>query len=106
MLSLAKSFLSDLLSKGPMLVEEIEDAVKGNGYSPATIKRAKQSFGIESYKETGSLDGKWFWKLPDKFNPGSSKRFKDAEGAQQNNMSTFRQNDPLQENDDFIEVEL
>jgi 5S rRNA maturation endonuclease (ribonuclease M5) len=107
MLSLAKSFLSDLLSKGPLFVEEIEDAVKGNGYSPATIKRAKQSLGIESYKETGSLEGKWFWKLPNKFNPDlSKKRFKDAEETQQNNMNPFEQNDPLQENDDFIEIEL
>ena len=106
MLSLAKSFLSDLLSKGPMLVEEIEDAVKGNGYSSSTIKRAKQFLGIKSYKETGSLEGKWFWQLPEELNPNSWKGFKVVEDAQQNNMSTFEQNDLLQENDDFIEVEL
>lgn len=104
-LSMAKEFLLEALSDGPILSEEIESIVKGNGYSMSTINRAKRALKIKSKKGKGDFVGKWFWKLPE-LSPSSMKMVKNSEDSQQNNRSIFGQNDHLHKNDDFIEVEL
>jgi hypothetical protein len=52
-----------------MPMRTIEDQAHGNGYSWATIKRAKRSLDVISFKEAGNIGEKgksWFWKLPEK----------------------------------------
>jgi hypothetical protein len=60
----AKKFLQDLLTKGPMAVNEIEDAAGGNGIAWRTVQRIKRDLGIISRKD--GLEGGWTWQLPDR----------------------------------------
>lgn len=65
-LSEAMAFLSKILASGPMPMRAIEDLANGEGYSAATIKRAKRALNVISFKEKGNIGEKgksWFWKL-------------------------------------------
>lgn len=68
-LSEATRFLSKILAYGPMPMRTIEDQAYGNGYSWATIRRAKSSLDVISFREEGNIGEKekrWFWQLPEK----------------------------------------
>jgi hypothetical protein len=43
---------------------EVEQAAKDEGIAAATLRRARQIVGVQSWKE-GSANGRWWWKLPD-----------------------------------------
>jgi putative DNA primase/helicase len=59
----AEKFLRDKLSGGPMKQSEIKDeAVNGQGFSWATMRRAQNKLGIISKKD--GLQGGWVWELP------------------------------------------
>lgn len=62
----AKRFLHDLLSDGPMSVNDIKRNADGAGYSWATIRRAQQKLGVKAQKEGGHFGGyqRWLWALP------------------------------------------
>lgn len=61
----AEQFLIDLLSSGPLSAKQISADAHGAGYSAATIRRAKQSLGIEAIK--GGMKDGWKWSLPTSF---------------------------------------
>ena len=110
-LSEAMTFLLKILSYGPMPMRTVQDQASGNGYSWATIKRAKRSLDVRSYKEAGNIGEKgkgWFWKLPEtntfKYEDLEEKPLKmliNTEVAQQNNVSTFIEFEHLLENSDI-----
>jgi putative DNA primase/helicase len=61
----AVEFLSEQLAEGPVLKTSIEDAAEATGIAPATLRRAQQQLKVKAFKERGTKDGKWLWKLPD-----------------------------------------
>jgi hypothetical protein len=63
-LAAAVEFLRDLLSNGPMLLDEIKDRAGASEHSWRTIQRAKAELAVSSSKE-GFSDGKWRWQLED-----------------------------------------
>lgn len=58
----AVEWLEDLLSGGPVSVNEIEKESKRDGLAWRTVRRAKDDLGIESVKR--QFSGKWSWALP------------------------------------------
>ena len=58
----AEEFLRVELAAGPRSADEIEKAAKAAGVAMKTVKRAKASLKIRSYKS--SLSGGWLWSLP------------------------------------------
>lgn len=109
----AKRFLSDLLADGPMPTKAIKADAEGAGYSWATIRRAQKALGIEASKEGGHFGPakqQWTWRLPAEDAQGEHlqwnglKVLKNAEDAQQNNVSTFREIERLQQSGDVAEV--
>ena len=111
----AKRFLSDLLLDGPLPTKTIKADADGAGYSWATIRRAQKALGIESAKEGGHFGAtkqQWLWRLPaehaqrERLQGKSLKMLKNAEDAQQKEVSTFRQIEHLQGNSEVVEVEI
>lgn len=82
----AGEFLSVLLSNVPMSVKRVQQEADDAGHSWATVKRAKKRLGIKAGKE--GLRGGWGWRLP-------TKVLKNTEDAQQENVSTFGNNEHL-----------
>lgn len=113
-LSEAMTFLSKILAYGPMPMRTIEDQAHGDGYSWATIKRAKRSLGVITFKEAGKIGEKgrsWFWKLPEKHDAKYEeleekplKMLINTEVAQKNNVSTFIEFEHLQESSDIYDL--
>jgi putative DNA primase/helicase len=59
----AQEFLLDLLTAGPVKADDLFEGAKQEGISKATLRRAKKDLGIRSRKQTGVMDGEWFWAL-------------------------------------------
>jgi putative DNA primase/helicase len=104
----AKRFLADLLADGPAPVKAIKADADGAGYSWATIRRARSALGIESEKE--GMKGGWVWRMPDreaaKAIPQNAKVPKNAEDAQQIEVSAFGKIEHLQNESGVVEVEI
>ncbi len=63
----AEEFLRDLLKEGPVSAKQITDEAQQAGISLPTLKRAKKSAGVESYRTGGvGKEGVWFWCIPAK----------------------------------------
>jgi len=61
----AADWLRSALAGGQRPATELYDEWKnGHGGSERTLKRAKQSLGVEAYRE--KVPGPWWWRLPDK----------------------------------------
>jgi hypothetical protein len=61
----AERFLTDLLANGSIAQKEVDRRADQAGHSRASVKRAKQSFKIESTRVGGVAgDGEWLWSLP------------------------------------------
>jgi hypothetical protein len=58
----AKQFLTNLLANGPKRQKDIEEAAEKQGYSDATMRRAKNDLGYVSKKE--GFGGGWKWYTP------------------------------------------
>ncbi len=112
----AKRFLADLLADGPLPTKAIKADADGAGHSWATIRRAQKALGIEPLKEGGRFgEGpqQWVWRMPgaedarrEHLQGESLKVLKNTEDAQQNQVSTFREIEHLQQNSDVVEVEI
>ncbi len=114
----AKRFLSDLLADGPLPSNTIKADADGAGYSWATIRRAQKALGIDPKKEGGhfgTTKQQWLWRLPiedaqhaqrEHLQGDSLKMLKNAEDAQQKEVSTFREIEHLQEKPGVVEVEI
>jgi hypothetical protein len=64
-LGAASAWLTAALTGGPRLAKELFDEWKsGQGGSERTLKRAKQSLGVEAYR--AEIPGPWRWQLPGK----------------------------------------
>ena len=55
----AKRFLRNLLARGPVPSKHVDADIRGAGYAPRTINRAKKLVGATSYKEGKT----WFWRI-------------------------------------------
>lgn len=63
----AESFLSEILSDGPMSANDVKAETESAGLSWATVRRAKDQLGIKPRK--AAMDGGWLWELPQTRNP-------------------------------------
>ena len=57
-------FLMNLLANGPGARTTIEDKAAERGFTIDQLKRAKRRMGIVTFKQTGTMEGHWFWALP------------------------------------------
>jgi putative DNA primase/helicase len=103
-----KRFLADLLADGPLPTKTIKADAGGAGYSWATIRRAQKALGIEPVKE--GMKAGWVWRMPGqeaaKAILENAKMLKNAEDAQQKEVSTFGEIEHLQQNPGAVEVEI
>lgn len=61
----AADWLREALAAGPRAHREIAQAATAAGFSVATLRRAKQSLGVESVRVDGiAAAGSWQWRLP------------------------------------------
>jgi hypothetical protein len=63
----ASDFLRAYLSEGPRPTKDVEQEATSAGIKKATLQRAKQELGIESFRrgtEGGRGSGAWLWALP------------------------------------------
>jgi len=84
----ACDFLRDLLSAGPVPVNQIKKDADGNGLTWATVRRAQKTIGAVAKKEGGNFGGgkqQWVWRLS-------------AEGAQDRLKVLTENNEHLQQN--------
>jgi hypothetical protein len=59
-------WLRDFLSNGPKKAKEVLEAGDGyGGYSKMQLHRSSKRIGVTPYKETGTIQGQWYWSLPD-----------------------------------------
>lgn len=66
-LSKAQDWLRDFLAEGPQPQREVMSAADAFCHSRKTVRRAKDTIGVESRKMGGDFGGrgaKWFWCLP------------------------------------------
>jgi putative DNA primase/helicase len=103
----AKRFLCDLLADGPQPTKIIKADADGAGYSWGTIRRAQKALGIEPAKE--GMKGGWVWRMPRqkaaKAILENAKMFKNAEDAQQKEVSTFGEIEHLLNDSGAVKVE-
>jgi putative DNA primase/helicase len=104
----AQRFLADLLADGPLPVKTIRTDADGAGYSWATIRRAKKALGVEAVKD--GMKGGWLWQMPGqeaaKAILENAKMLKNAEDAQQKEVSTFGEIEHLRDDPGAVEVEI
>lgn len=102
----AKRFLADLLADGPMPTKMIKADADGAGYSWATIRRAQKALGIEPVKD--GMKGGWVWLMPGyqaaKTIHENAKMLKNAEDAQQKEVSTFEEIEHLRGEPGLVEI--
>jgi RecA-family ATPase len=60
----AEEFLRERLADGPAKADDIQEEAKHCGVTQATLRRAKKSLGIRSFKERGTIGGDWMWEMP------------------------------------------
>ena len=65
----AKKLLLEQLAGGSKPANEILDLAKDAEISQKTLRRAKADLKIETFKESGSSVGRWFWRLPSGVTP-------------------------------------
>lgn len=92
----AERFLLEVLGNGQELVKNIKAQAREASISWASIRRAQDKLGIKSRKS--GMEGGWYWSLP--------KMLKDAEGAQQERVSTFGEIEHLRGDSGMVEVEI
>lgn len=91
-------WLRSLLSeRGPMQAKEITDeAVNGNDFCKATLKRAKKALGIQSYREDNT--GPWWWRLPQKV--GAQVRYQGSQHGYLEHLEPLEENQGLTDSPD------
>jgi putative DNA primase/helicase len=83
----AGDFLEALLADGPVPSKEVDAEAEEAGITKATLRRAKASLGITSYKD--GMKGGWVWELPKTLHP--------TEDAHPKEVSTFGTDEHLRE---------
>ena len=64
-LDVAKNWLLDVLSDGPVPAAEIEERAEKDGIKHRTLERAKEKLGVIAERHGYSKDGEWLWRLPE-----------------------------------------
>ena len=82
----AKSFLTEILSSGPLPFMDVKAAADAAGISIATVRRGKNALGVRAIK-SGMKDG-WIWSL-------SRRCSESAEEGQQGKLSIFGKSEHL-----------
>ena len=59
------TFLQTILANGPVPTKIIEQRAAECGFSKDQLDRAKRKIGVKTFKETGTMEGQWFWCLPE-----------------------------------------
>jgi hypothetical protein len=94
----ATEWLQGILADGPVSAVKVNEEAKAAGISWITLRRAAKALSV--VKEKPSMKGGWRWSIPPKM-------LKDAEDAQQKNLSTFGELEHLQESEGSVaELEL
>jgi hypothetical protein len=94
----AMEWLQAALADGPEWAAKVNEEAKAAGITLMTLRRAARALSV--VKEKPSMKGGWRWSIPPKV-------LKDAEDAQEKNLSTFGKLEHLQEREDGIaELEL
>lgn len=63
-----QAFLREMLKDGKAVPQkEIEDAAAKKEFTEKQLRTARQNLSIHVFKEPGTMNGGWFWQLP---NPG------------------------------------
>jgi putative DNA primase/helicase len=61
----AAEFVQELLAGGSMASNDVMKAAKGNGFSDATIRRAKKKLNVDAvHVGKPGEKGRWYWQLP------------------------------------------
>ena len=63
----AATWLSEILRDGPRPQKAIQEQAEQDGFAYRTIRRAKESLSVRSFKE--SVRGPWMWELPKPVEP-------------------------------------
>lgn len=58
-------FLIDILLMRPAPQQLIERRAVECGFSTDQLNRAKRKLGIVTFKERGTMSGKWYWARPE-----------------------------------------
>jgi putative DNA primase/helicase len=88
----AKTWLSELLQDGPLLVEKLKAEARGADIAWATVRRAKESLSVVAKK--GDYQGAWYWRL-------NGPQGEDAQ-SHTSRMSTFEQLADSEEHSDCV----
>lgn len=59
----AVAFLQNALAQGPRRAKEVEAEAREASLPLDTVKRAKPTAGVRTYKERGVANGSWIWEL-------------------------------------------
>jgi len=59
----AKRLLREALAEGPRPAKDVEAELMDAGITKKTIRNARESLGVASYKD--GYQGQWFWRLPE-----------------------------------------
>jgi hypothetical protein len=62
----AKQFLFEELKGGMKPVTDLFKSAEKVGITQKQLRSAKNRLRVEAFKETGVLNGSWFWRLPTK----------------------------------------
>jgi hypothetical protein len=54
----------DVLANGPVPVTIVEERGAAHGLSKKQLRCTRVQMNIVAFKETGKLNGRWFWALP------------------------------------------
>jgi putative DNA primase/helicase len=99
-LDAASAWLGKALAGGPRLAKDLIDEWKnGQGGSERTLKRAKQTLGVEAYRD--EVPGPWRWRLP-------GKDAKQSQDVQLGPLGILAENSPIPtvfEGDEFKDAE-
>jgi putative DNA primase/helicase len=86
----AVAFLQEALADGPVSSKRLIADAKENSIAVKTLRRAFNSIGGKPQKESGNLEGKWFWQLPED-GPAALEVGQDPHTAEVGNFAEFGQ---------------
>ncbi len=60
----AKAWLHEILAPGPLAARKVEDMAKRAGFTPRTLRRAREDIGVISRRNGPRAGGSYLWSLP------------------------------------------
>jgi putative DNA primase/helicase len=84
------AFLQEALADGPVSSKDLIADAKENSVAEKTLRRAFTWIGGKPQKESGKLEGKWFWQLPED-GPAAVEVGQDSHTSEMGNFAGFGQ---------------